>query len=93
MAHSVETLFSPEEISSRLSFNSLCRLHNADADEIVDSDTAYRSVIVNMTTDKTKIWNAVELEELHHSYGGTHLSRRLLLEKLSNDLKRELLIQ
>ena len=51
----------------------------------MDSDTAYRTLIVNMITDKTKIWNAVELEELHHSFGGTHLSRRLLVEKLSNE--------
>ncbi len=73
-------------------FKSIRHLHNAQIGGDCDVDRAYAKVIDNMVTDKTRIWNAVELEELYYSYGGTELSRRLLIAKLSNELEPDLLV-
>lgn len=57
-----------------------------------DADVAYAKVKESITDDKTRIWNALELEELYHSHGGTLLSRRIMVEKLSNELEPDLLV-
>ena len=49
-------------------------------------------VIECMISDKSRIWNALELEELYQSHGGTFLSQKLLIEKLSNKMEPDFLI-
>ena len=65
-------------------FKSLRHLDNEQIRADCDVDTAYAKVLDNMISDKTKIWNAVELEESYYSYGGTQMSHRLLIDNLSN---------
>ena len=43
-------------------------------------------------TDKSKVWNTVELEDAYNSYGGHLLSRKMLIKRLSDLLSPELLI-
>lgn len=73
-------------------FKSLRHLDNAQIEANCDVDRAFAEVIDSMIIDKTKIWNAIELEELYYSYGGTQMSRRLLIENLSNELEPDLLV-
>ena len=57
-----------------------------------DVDGAFVRVRNHMLNDKSQIWNTTELEGLYTSYGGTLLSRRLLVEKLSKELEPDLLV-
>ena len=73
-------------------FKSLRHLDSAQSATDSDEDVAFVKVIDSMTSDKSKIWNAVELDEIYRSHGGTLLSHRPLVEKLSDELGSDLLV-
>ena len=56
------------------------------------SDGAFLEVVDCMIADKCRVWNAVELHELYNSHGGGLLSRRVLIQRLSDKLGPDLLI-
>ena len=64
---------------------------NATSQNEYDDD-AFLKVCDCMMAEKSRVWNAVELEELYRSHRGELLSRRLLVEKLSDELGPDLLI-
>ena len=66
-------------------------LHAADVCEGSDDD-AFCKVMHAMLANKSRMWNAVEIQELFRSHGGELLSQRLLTQRLSNKLGLNLLV-
>ena len=66
----------------RLSFRNI----PLNPSSIKSCDEAFNHVTNRILEDKTKIWNSVLIEELYKSYGGTELSRRALIDKLSETI-------
>ena len=55
-------------------------------------DDAFCKVLHDMLASKSRMWNAVEIQELYKSHGGELLSRKLLTQRLSNKLGPDLLV-
>ena len=55
-------------------------------------DDAFCKVLHDMLANKSRMWNAVEIQELYKSHGGELLSRRLFTQRLSNKLGPDFLV-
>ena len=56
-----------------------------------DVDTAFLQVIEEMERDKNRLWNSMDLLDLYTSLGGDKLSRRRLVECVTNHFGMELI--
>ena len=66
-------------------------VNRSESQSCMSVDDAFEHVCVKIVNDKTRIWNAVELDELYKSCGGL-MSRQSLTEKISNRFGSDLLI-
>lgn len=60
--------------------------------ETSETDNALTSLIAEMQSDSSRIWNSVELFTCYRGFGGTKLSRKHLMEHLSSHFGDDLLL-
>lgn len=64
----------------------------ASGSKSYDVESAFEHVVDAMLIDKSRIWNALEIEELYISHGGTSFIRKHLIKELSEHFHSDLLI-
>ena len=65
---------------------------NNSGQKVEAPESAFEQVVSTMLVDISRIWNALEIEETYASFGGTLLTRRQLIQKLSEHFEPNLLV-